>query len=246
MSNQERSPYAQAHWQRWEMEAFDMPAAPRSAAAEPEPDMETILAEITDIKRLAQEQGHAEGYAQGHQQGLEAGQKQGYQAGFDQGLADGTDKGYKEGLEKGQSLSTAEAARLQQLTQTSATALNQLHEEVGQAVLALAVDIAQHVLQTELREHPDQLLPLIKESLKDLDQSEQAITLLLNPDDVPLVERYLDEHAAHQSWRLKADASIRAGGVEVKTALGHIDATLETRWRRALARLGPSAPHKSL
>ena len=66
--------------------------------------------------------------------------------------------------------------------------------------------------------------------------------LHLNPDDLALVELHLAEDLQHHDWRLKANPNISAGGLELKSALGHIDATLETRWRRALARLGPSAP----
>lgn len=245
MSNQGRSPYAQEHWQRWEMDAFDMPSSP-AAEVEPDVDMEAILAEIAELKALAQQQGHAEGYAKGHQQGLEKGQPEGYKTGFDEGKAKGTEQGYTEGYEKGSQTAAQESAQLASITHTTATALNQLHEDLGQAVLALAVDIAQHVLQTELKQYPEQLIPLIQDVLKDTEQSDQAVTILLNPDDVALVEQHLADDLQHNNWRLKADEAIRAGGVEIKTALGHIDATLETRWRRALSRLGPSDPNISL
>lgn len=243
MSRPNRSPYAEDHWALWEMEAFELPAdhpnAPKPKSEEL--DMVAILAEIDKLRALAIEQGKAEGYAVGHQQGIETGRDEGFKEGFEQGENKGHDKGYKEGYEAGSVQSQGETAKLAGLAASSAKAINHLHEELGQALLALAVDVAQHVLQTELREYPEHLIPLIKEVLKDVEQTDQAVTLALHPDDLPLVEQHLAEDLAHNpSWRLKADETIRAGGVEVKSTLGQIDATLETRWRRALSRLGPS------
>lgn len=239
MSDDNRSPYAQDQWQRWEMEAFDLP----QHNSEPEPDtvdMQAVLAEIAELKNLAEKQGHAEGYAKGHQQGLETGQTEGHEKGYAQGQQAGYEAGYQAGYTEGSRQSAQESARLAGLAQTTAQALNQLHEDVGQAVLGLAVDIAQHVLQSELKHYPEQLIPIIKTCLKDAEQSEQAVTILLHPDDLALVEQHLADDLQHHNWRLKADPAITAGGAQIRTALGHIDATLETRWRRALARLGPT------
>lgn len=246
MSDQDNSPYADKHWQRWHMEPFDFaPGHPNAPKPTPEEvDAAALLAEIAELKELALQQAKAEGYAAGHQQGLESGREDGLKTGFEEGHAKGQkqgyDEGYKTGYEEGSEKSQAEATRLAELATNSGTSINHLHEELGQALLALAVDIAQHVLHTELKEYPEQLLPVLKETLKDVEQTDQAVTLLLNPEDLPLVEQHLADDLAHNSWRLKADEAIRAGGVEVQSALGHIDATLETRWRRTLSRLGPS------
>lgn len=246
MSDHEHSPYAEKHWQRWQMEPFEFPAdhpnAPKPTAAEV--DAAALLAEITELKELALQQAKAEGYAAGHQQGLEAGRTEGLKSGLEEGYNTGHDKGhdegYKAGYAEGTEKSQAEANRIAQLANGSSRAINQLHEDLGQAVLALAVNIAQHVLHTELKDYPEQLLPLVRESLKDVEQSDQAVSLLLHPDDLPLIEQHMADDLAHHSWRLQADDTISAGGLKVKSALGHIDATLETRWRRTIARLGPS------
>lgn len=240
------SPYAEPQWQRWNMAPFDFapddPNAPEPT--QEEVDAAALLAEIEELKQLALKQAKAEGYAAGHQQGLEAGKEEGLKSGYEEGLAaglkKGEDEGYKSSYEKGSKQSAAEAARLAELTTRSGKALHSLHEDMGQALLALAVDIAQHVLQTELKQYPEQLLPLVKEVLQEVDSSDQTVTLLLNPDDLPLVEQHLADDLAHNTWRLKADPTISAGGVEVQSSLGHVDATLETRWRRVLARLGPA------
>lgn len=249
MSRQNRSPYAQAQWERWEMEAFELPADhPNAPKAKPEDvDMETVLAEIEELKELAKKQGYAEGYAAGHQQGYEKGYETGAPEGHQQGYKKGLEQGQKEGYESGAQRSQTEINRLTELANSSAEAIRHLHEEIGQALLALAVDVAQHVLQTELKQYPEQLIPLINEVLADNEQSTQPITLLLHPDDISLVETHLTEDLEHYAWRLKADNSIQVGGFKVQSALGHVDATLETRWRRAIARLGPAlaAEHKN-
>lgn len=246
MSDQDNSPYAEKHWQRWQMEPFEFapghPNAPKPTREDI--DAAALLNEIAELKELALKQAKAEGYAAGHQQGLDSGRADGLKTGFEEGHTkghkQGYDEGYKTGYEEGSVKSKTEATRLAELATSSGRAINHLHEDLGQALLALAVDIAQHVLHTELKQYPEHLIPLLKETLKDVEQTEQAVTLLLHPEDIPLVEQHLAEDLEHNSWRLKADENIRAGGVEVQSALGHIDATLETRWRRALSRLGPS------
>ena len=53
-----------------------------------------------------------------------------------------------------------------------------------------------------------------------------------------LVRQYLDKEPGVGLWRLLPDPEITPGGCIAETALGDIDATLETRWKRVTAALG--------
>lgn len=234
------SPYAELDWRPWEIESLDgAPKAPDSVD-EPTIDMEMVLAEIAELKALSQQQGHAEGYAAGFDKGLQEGKNQGHAEGFKAGHAQAVEQGYAEGFEAGSLKSAEQCAQLATLVSTSAQALEQLHEEVGQALLQLSIQIAQQVLQNELKNHPEHVAELVTEILKEAEHKDQALTVLANPADCDLIQTHLAEDLAHNpTWRIKADPTISAGGILVKTALGEINATLESRWRRVLARLGP-------
>lgn len=241
--HQPSSPYAELDWRPWEVESLDSERhSSSSPSSEPEPtvDMAAILAEIAELKKLAQQQGHAEGYQAGFDQGLKEGTAQGKTEGFNAGHAQAVEQGYNEGYQSGNLKATQQSEQLAQLISTSSLALESLHEEVGQALLQLAIRIAEYVLQTELKQHPEQVAELLTHILKESEHKEQTLTVLANPTDCALINEYLSEDLAHNpSWRIKADPTITQGGVLVTTALGEINATLENRWRRVLARLGP-------
>lgn len=245
MSKATPSPYAELDWRPWEIDSLDgtpKPTEPEPVVEPEEPtiDMEAILAEVAELKELARQQGHAEGYAAGFDKGQQEGQAQGHTEGFNAGHAQAVARGHQEGFEAGSVKSAQQCEQLAALVNTSVVALEQLHEEVGQALLQLAIQVAQQVLQDELKQHPEHVAELLTQMLKDAEHKEQTLTVLAHPDDCTLIQQHLADDFAHNpSWRLKADTEITAGGVLITTALGEINATLESRWRRVLARLGP-------
>src|SRR6188768_1086713 len=112
-------------YQRWEMASFD-PVPP------PEPvDEHDFEAEL----QLLRDAAHAEGVATGHV----AGQALGYQAGYEQGHA--------KGLEQGRAEAHKEAARVTAIADTFTGALGAAQNEVSEALVALALDIAQQVVR---------------------------------------------------------------------------------------------------
>ncbi|NLC37416.1 MAG: flagellar assembly protein FliH, partial [Alcaligenaceae bacterium] len=64
------------------------------------------------------------------------------------------------------------------------------------------------------------------------------LKLRVNPADLDLVDEYLQQSGSVTHWRLQADMSIDRGGCVAETALGNIDATLQTRWQRVVSTLG--------
>lgn len=155
--------------------------------------------------------------------------KDGYNAGFGSGRTDGS------------AAAAAEAAHLRELAGALDRARLALTDETAQALLTLAVDIAQHILRVELTLHPQSMLPAVREAL-DLAGGGAHPQLLLNPGDVDFVRRHLGDDLAVHAWRLTEDARIEPGGCRVVSADGAVDATLAARWRRACAALGVPLP----
>jgi len=229
-------------WRRLELESFDSPAedppsadADASAEAAPAlPDPAEVLAEIERLREAARTRGQAEGFAAGHTQGYEAGFAEGREAGF----AEGREAGLAEGYAQGNEAARAEAEKIQALAEACARSIEELEESTGEALVNLAISIARQVLRQTLKTEPERILDVVREVLQ-VDGSQQGILKLrLNPADVELVDQYLKKDGTVTHWRLQADMSIDRGGCIAETALGNIDATLQTRWQRVISTLG--------
>src|SRR5690606_5249296 len=229
-------------WRRLELESFDAPAeetpaADADAAAEATPalpDPAEVLAEIERLREAARTRGQAEGFAAGHTQGFEAGFAEGREAGF----AEGREAGVAEGLTQGLEAAREEAAKIQALAEACASSIEQLEESTGEALVNLAVSIARQVIRSTLKSEPERILDVVREVMQ-VDGSPQGILKLrLNPADLELVDQFLEKDGTVTHWRLQADMSIDRGGCIAETALGNIDATLQTRWQRVVSTLG--------
>ncbi|QAA92948.1 flagellar assembly protein FliH [Pollutimonas thiosulfatoxidans] len=227
-------------WQRWEMSAFDKPVKVKAAAvpATPAPDPAVLLQEVQRLRDAAKKRGHAEGYADGHAQGLEAGTLEGNKQGRQEGYEAGFSAGHSEGREQ----SSKEAAALHALATSAAASIGTLEADMGQALIALAIRIAEQVLRSTLDAHPEKIQDLVRDILQMEAGKEAVLHLRVNPADAELVQQCLDEDPGASKWRLITDTSINRGGCIAQTALGNIDATLQTRWQRVTSSLGHGEP----
>lgn len=223
-----------AAWRRWQMLSFDEPA-PVAVEPEPEPDPGPDPAVVmAQLRAQAIAEGHAEGLARGHEEGLEAGRQAGHEAGW----AAGREAGYAEGLAQGREQGAQEAQRLHALVEACAVSLGSLEEKMGQALLTLALDIAQQVVRTTLADQPDTVAHAVRDVLHINPSVGGQMRLWANPDDIELIRLHLADELKEGHWRVLADESITRGGCRAETPFGDIDATLQTRWRRVAASLG--------
>ncbi|KAA0179350.1 flagellar assembly protein FliH [Cupriavidus gilardii] len=208
-------------WRRWKMSAFDAPPPPppRFEAEPEEPAPPPIdFAALDAMREGARKEGYAQGYTQG--------QTQGY--------GDGHREGYARGLETARQ----EAARLQELAGTFATALRRIDDEVGQTLIALALDVARKLVHDTVAHNPAVLLPAVRELLANEPALSGAPCLLLHPDDIELVQTHLAGELEAAGWSVRADATVARGGCIASAASGELDATLATRWSRVVNALG--------
>lgn len=224
-------------WARWEplplvTSGFGGPQREDAGAVAASSAAVTALRETLDAEREAAfAQASERGYEAGFRTGLAEGRRQGHEKGLEQGLA--------EGLKKGKSDSAAQAKRLARLADACAQAVDTFEQDMGQAILDLAVHIAEHVLHDTLAQRPETLHALLAEVLR-LDGLGDAggLQLLVHPQDKALAQEFLAQEAQAGRWQLIADERLTPGGCRVRSTLGDIDATLENRWRQALASLG--------
>ena len=158
----------------------------------------------------------------------------------------GYQDGYRDGLValEGFKQSFAHQATLQigALLQSTGSQLDALQQLMADTIAATAVNLARQVVRAELRAHPHAVVSVAREALDTLLLSARHITLRVHPDDHPLVADGAGDVLAARGARLVADPAITRGGCLVESSIGHIDASVETRWRRAAATLGRDDP----
>jgi flagellar assembly protein FliH len=231
---QRREPPRADGWQRWRMATFDRPAPSAGAQALPPEQQEAL----EQLRQAARAEGQAAGYAAGHALGLEEGRRDGLRQGHEQGREAGHAEGYAAGAEAAR----REAQELQAVAEASAGALDAVQAEMGQAMVSLALDIAQQILRSTLAAEPERILDVIREIFHAEPERQSLLELRLHPSDLELVRKYLEADAGLRNWRLSADPAIERGGCMARTALGDVDATIQTRWRRVAAALGKDHP----
>ena len=195
------------------------PAAP-GAAAQPEPTPPPVdpIEQQAELVRQARQSGYQDGY----RDGLVA------LEGFKQSFA------HQATLQVGQ------------LVKSIGGQLDAMQQEMAEALAATALALARQIVRSELAARPESVATVAQEALETLMLSARHITLRVHPDDQPLVAEGAGELLAARGARLTADTSIARGGCVVESNIGLVDASIETRWRRAAASIGRDEPWQAV
>ncbi|CAK0744328.1 flagellar assembly protein FliH [Gammaproteobacteria bacterium] len=187
------------------------------------------------------EQGKEQGVKQGFEQGLEQGKNegvaQGLEEGRQEGLTQGFEQGHRDGLAQGDTEVQAKLERLGQLITLLDQPLADLDTEVEEQLVALAVAVARQIVRRELHLSPGEIVPVVREALASLPVARRNLRIFLHPDDISLVRTALGTGEPEHGMRLVEDAAITCGGCRVETEASRIDATVEHRINRVIARL---------
>jgi flagellar assembly protein FliH len=165
-----------------------------------------------------------------HAEQLQHARQSGYQDGYRDGLV--ALEGFK------QSFAHQATMQIGALLQAIGGQLDALQQEMAESVAATALALARQVVRSELTHRPDAVARVAQEALETLLLSARHITLRIHPDDHPLVADGAADILEARGARLVADPLIERGGCIVESSIGVVDATVETRWRRAAAALG--------
>ncbi|MDP3824025.1 MAG: flagellar assembly protein FliH [Burkholderiales bacterium] len=169
---------------------------------------------------------------------LRAARQSGYQDGYRDGLV--ALEGFK------QSFASQTTAQIGLLVQSLSAGMNGLQQDMARTLAICATHLARQIVRTELATEPARIAMVAHEALDTLLLSAQHITLRVHPDDHALVAQGAAEVLAARGARLLSDVSMTRGGCLVESDIGVIDASIETRWRRAAAALGNDEPWEPL
>lgn len=148
-------------------------------------------------------------------------------------------QGYDAGYEEGTARARMEALRLHTLVEQLDGALAEFDQKVAEALLGLALEVARQVLRQAVAVRPEAILEVVKEALLQLPHQHAA--LYLHPEDASLVRSYLGDQLAHAGHRLHEEPAMARGGVRVDAGGSHLDASVETRWRRVIEGMGAAS-----
>ena len=145
-------------------------------------------------------------------------------------------QGYDAGYEEGTARARMEALRLHMLVEQLDGALAGFDQQVAEQLLGLSLEVARQIVRQAIAVKPALILEAVRDALLQLPHQHAGI--YLHPEDASLVRGYLGDQLAHAGHRIFEEASIDRGGVRIEAGGSHIDATMETRWRRVLESIG--------
>ena len=169
-----------------------------------------------------------------HAEALRQARQSGYQDGYRDGLV--ALEGFK------QSFAHQATLQIGQLVKSIGAQLDAMQQEMAEALAATALSLARQIVRSELAARPQSVAAVAQEALETLMLSARHITVRVHPDDQPLVAEGAGELLAARGARLVADADVARGGCIVESNIGLVDASIETRWRRAAAAIGRDEP----
>ncbi len=140
-------------------------------------------------------------------------------------------EGFKEGYDEGAQAAQGEITTLKANLEKTLSILSQPVEKVEtlveQELLALSLAIARQVLRREVSIDPQHIIGLIRDAVKQLPSTAEAITVLLNPDDAAIVRKTLHEHQTQHKWHIVDDPAIEQSDCKIRAGTAFIDAGID-------------------
>lgn len=151
------------------------------------------------------------------------------------------DKGFEQGRAAGLEAGTRElAARIEaieKILDALARPLEDLDHRVEAELLALVQSVARQLVRREMRQDPGHLIGVIREGLAALPLASGEVVVRLHPADAEAIRERLADPAGDQAWRLETDPLLERGGCLITSPRSTIDARLDARLSRVIARL---------
>lgn len=143
-------------------------------------------------------------------------------------------RGFEEGLAAGRAEAASRVARLESLAAAFAHPFQALERAVEDEIVALAVQLASHLVRRELEHDPSIVQSAVADCLAVLATSARDVTVYLHPDDAALVRGHL-EAGAEARFKIGVDAGLDRGDLRVVSANSFVDGTLAARCAGILA-----------
>lgn len=143
------------------------------------------------------------------------------------------DQAYNEGYAAGKEQGLLELEQRKQVLENFLSALarpfDDQSEEIAEYLAQLAGRIAKGLVRRELRDNPETLLAMVRDTVSALNSSEHEITIHLNPNNAPVIRDLIHDDSKEQRWRIIDDPMISNNNCKVSCVNSVIDADLDQR-----------------
>ncbi len=168
-----------------------------------------------------------------------------YQRGLRQGLGEGFRAGAAHQLREHGLQQEQSTAALDNVIGAMQKQFAGIEQNIAQTLTDLAFKIARQVIRADLSVNAGSVAQVAREALSNLAERAMHPVIWLHPADIALVRTANTEMLAIRGCRIDADPTITRGGCRVESESMTIDATVETRFKQALASMGYSIPAAS-
>lgn len=157
-------------------------------------------------------------------------------------LKQAEERGQQTGYEAGWNAAHNERVVLVQAAKTMEDEFERFKSELSEKLLDLAVMVSKKVLADTLTMHPEQAAELLNQVLDTMQLHSKAVTLRAHPNTIRVLEAQFGDQQMLGNLRMIEDAKQLQGGFLLQHPEGEVDATLQTRWLRAIEALGRDNP----
>jgi flagellar assembly protein FliH len=156
-------------------------------------------------------------------------EKGGYRTGFESGYEDGK-RAAREELEQ-------DTHHLRSILDQLVAPLDMLDQSLETDLAQIVGIIGRQLIHRELSLNEGQIVSVVRETVGLLPIADRQVTLYLNPEDAVLVRDALALDVDERPWGIVDDPLLARGGCRVVSGPSQIDATVESRLNRLVARL---------
>lgn len=157
-------------------------------------------------------------------------------------LKQAEERGQQLGYEAGWNAAHNERVVLVQAASTMEAEFERFKSELSEKLLDLAVLVSKKVIGDTLALHPEYAAELLNQVLESMQLHSKAVTLRAHPNTIRVLEAQFGDQQKLGNLRMIEDPKQLQGGFLLQHPEGEVDATLQTRWLRAIEALGRHNP----
>ena len=157
-------------------------------------------------------------------------------------LKEAEEKGQQTGYEAGWNTAHNERVALVQAAKSMEDEFERFKLELSDKLLDLAVLVSKKVVADTVMLQPEQAALLLNQVLDSMQLYSKAITLRAHPNTLRVLEAQFGDQKMLGNLRLVEDLHQLQGGFILQHPEGEVDASLQTRWLRAIESLGKNTP----
>ena len=159
-------------------------------------------------------------------------------------LKQAEERGRQAGYEAGWNAAHNERVALLNATKTIEDEFERFKSELSEKLLDLVILVSKKVLANTLDVQTEQATELLNQILDSMQLHGKAITLRAHPQTIAVIEAQFGDQQMLGNLRMVSDPKQLQGGFILQHPEGEVDASLQSRWQRAIESLGRNTPLK--